>query len=228
MQFAVFGGVWDKRLVACALDKKRFKKLWLRLATATDAPEWKPAWKELVRRYGEPGRYYHSDEHVAFCLGELDKLDDGPDAPDLVELSIWFHDLIYETGAKDNEARSADRFAELAAGQLEPEDIDTVCELIMATVHEGDPGSRDARYVVDLDIAGMGGSWKRYLRDSKDLRLERPDQDDEAFFAGKKLFLESLLARPSIYYTREFAERREGKARRNIGRYLEEFVSPKG
>ena len=212
--------------MAPALDKKRFKKLWLRLATATDAPKWKPAWTELVCRYGESGRFYHSDEHVAFCLAQLDKLKDGPDSPDLVELSIWFHDLVYETGAKDNEQRSADRFAVLAAGQLAPEDIETVCELIMATVHDGDPGSRDAQYVVDLDIAGMGGSWKRYRRDSEDLRLERPDQDDATFYAGKKVFLESLLARKSIYYTREFAKRKEAAARRNIGRYLEEFVSP--
>ena len=67
----------------------------------------------------------------------------------------------------------------------------------MATVHDGEPGSLDAQYVVDLDIAGMGCSWERYLEDSEALRLERPDQDDTDFYAGKKAFLEGLLARPS-------------------------------
>ena len=143
-----------------------------------------------------------------------------------MELSIWFHDLVYEIGAKDNERRSAERFAELAEGQLEPAAIDTVYRLIMATVHDGEPGSLDAQYVVDIDIAGMGCSWEHYLEDSEALRLERPDQDDAEFFAGKKAFLEGLLARPSIYHSKEFVGRREELARENIGRYLTESVYP--
>ncbi len=207
-----------------ALDKKRFKKLWKRVATLVTKPDWRTPWKDIVRCYSEPGRHYHSDTHVAFCLSELDKISNGPVRRDLVELSIWFHDLVYEMGAKDNERRSAERFAELAAGQLEPAAIDTVFRLIMATVHDGEPGSLDAQYVVDIDIAGMGCSWEHYLKDSEDLRRERPDQDDATFYSGKKAFLEGLLARSSIYHTREFRERREERARENITRYLREYV----
>jgi predicted metal-dependent HD superfamily phosphohydrolase len=209
-----------------ALDKGRFEDLWSRVATATDAADCEEAWRELVQSYSEPERFYHSDKHVAFCLSELDTLANGPVQRDLVELSIWFHDLVYEMGAKDNERRSAERFAELAKDQLEPAAIDTVYRLIMATVHDGEPGSLDAQYMVDLDIAGMGGSWERYLEDSEALRRERPDQNDVEFFAGKKVFLQALLDRPSIYLTQEFLERREKVARENITRYLADYVYP--
>lgn len=212
--------------MTCVLDKVRFEQLWSRVATAGEAPDCRAAWQELVQCYSEPGRYYHSDAHVAFCLSELDRVRNGPAQTDLVELSIWFHDLVYEATGKDNERRSAERFVELAQGQLEPASIDSVYRFIMATVHTGEPGSLDAQFVVDIDLAGMGCSWEHYLEDSEALRRERPDQGDKEFFGGKRAFLEGLLARPSIYHTKDFLERREERARANITRYLADRVYP--
>ena len=178
------------------------------------------AWQEIVRRYGEPQRHYHADGHIAICLGELDKLGDGPRQRDRVEMALWFHDLVYDAGSSENERRSAEKFAELAKGELEPAAVDAVYRYVLATAHDGEPGGLDAQYVVDIDLAGLAGSWEHFLADTAALRRERSDLSDDEFRSQNDRFLQGLLAREHIYFTAEFVEHREARARANITRYL--------
>lgn len=67
-------------------------------------------WEKLVEKYGEPHRHHHTLEHVDRMLVDFDATGSKDDS---IELAIWFHDIIYEPGKSDNEARSAELFTQL-------------------------------------------------------------------------------------------------------------------
>jgi predicted metal-dependent HD superfamily phosphohydrolase len=63
---------------------------------------------ELIARYGEPHRRYHTMIHVEDCLTQVRASTDlTADQRDLLETAIWFHDAIYDATRHDNEAESA-------------------------------------------------------------------------------------------------------------------------
>jgi predicted metal-dependent HD superfamily phosphohydrolase len=142
------------------------------------------------------------------------------DDADAVEMAIWFHDVVYAPGAADNEHRSAAFFERAAGASLEPGFIRTVSRLILATTHRGAPRGRDEELIRDIDLAGIGSPWQRFLSDSRSLRAEQAEATDALFYAGKLRFLKALRDRRTIYFTEFFHARFETVARRNIERYI--------
>ena len=65
-------------------------------------------YQDLVARYREPHRRYHTLQHLEECFARFDELRALAEHPRDVELAIWFHDAIYDTRRSDNDA-SADR-----------------------------------------------------------------------------------------------------------------------
>jgi len=199
------------------VDQGRFEALWGRCVGTGAAP----AFALLERGYAEAHRRYHTAAHIKHCLRQFDLAAAGMDEPDWVELAIWFHDVIYQPGASDNERRSADLFLELSGDRAEPELRAAVDDLIMVTVHPFPPRTGDQRYVVDIDLSSFGLPWKEFLRDSVAVREEFPHLSDAEFYPGQSKFLESLIARPHFCYTEFFRARHEQRARDNIAGYLE-------
>jgi len=142
-------------------------------------------------------------------------------SPDAVELAVWFHDVIHEPGATDNEARSAELLRQVAGKHMAPGRIERIEELILATTHLETPKRPDARILSDIDLSSLGAPWPRFLDDSAALRAEQPDVPDADNRREKQRFLGSLVERDAIYYTDSFRERYESAARRNIQRYLD-------
>jgi len=66
---------------------------------------------ELLARYAEPPRAYHTLQHLAECLSHFDGVCALAQRPSEVEVTLWFHDAIYETQPRDpghdNEEASA-------------------------------------------------------------------------------------------------------------------------
>ena len=135
-------------------------------------PTWQQAWErlgltpppglldQLVARYAEPHRAYHTMQHITECFAVLEPA--AVLARDLgaVQLALWFHDAIYDTRAHDNEARSAAwaRTALREAGAA-ARTADRVHELIMATTHRATPEDPDARLLVDVDLSIFGAAF---------------------------------------------------------------------
>ncbi len=204
------------------MDRQRFVKLWSRCSTSGDGAD--GLFDEIATHYREPHRRYHTPEHVDHCLGQFDAACGHMDDPDTVELAVWYHDVIYDVGASDNEKRSAELYKAHSRGVMPAARIDAVYDLIMATVHTRvAPATADQAYMVDIDLSSFGLPWERFLEDSVAVRDEFPHMSDEEFYPKQRDFLASLLAREHFCYTPFFRARHERRARENIARYLREL-----
>ena len=100
---------------------------WLRLLPGSAA-----AFADLAAHYGEPGRHYHTLDHIRAVLDRIDAL--WPDAPPALLLAAWLHDVVYDSRAADNEERSADYArAILPALGVPPGAVDETARLILLT-----------------------------------------------------------------------------------------------
>ena len=88
--------------------EKRFVRLWTRVRARGDPHK---AFKLVLDKYSEPCREYHNLNHVVGCLIIFDQVRHICRKPCLVEFAIWFHDIIYDPRALDNEDRSAELVA---------------------------------------------------------------------------------------------------------------------
>jgi predicted metal-dependent HD superfamily phosphohydrolase len=201
----------------------RFVALWRRFHAAPGAGDAASIYDEVVRRYAEPQRRYHTLDHVGDCLQRFDRIRDRLDDPDAVELAIWFHDVIYDLGARNNERRSAEFYAARAAG-AELVRCRRVCSLILITRHCQAARGNDRAYMVDIDLAGFGLPWDEFQRQSDLVRGEFPDLDEAQYRAGQLPFFRRLLARRRFFCTDDFYVALESRARANVARTVAEWT----
>ncbi len=204
------------------LGRDRFQSLWRRNLVAGARDDSAAIHQRLLDAYREPQRFYHTLEHIEHCLGMFELCKPELEQPDAVELAIWFHDAVYVPGATDNEVRSAERYRDHADGVHADDFVALVMRLILATLHDGNSlDDADADYMVDIDLSSFGLDWDGFLRDSKNLRRERPAVSDEDFYRNQGDFQKLLLARERFFHSTFFQQRFEQRARANLARYFE-------
>lgn len=133
---------------------EHWRKIWKNLNARPPADE---VFYELLRRYSEPHRAYHTLDHVRDCLNELNWASGLADKPDEIRMAIWFHDAVYNPFASDNEERSA-RLAEksLAEAGISDSAVRRISDMILTTKHPCRPESPDARLLMDIDLSILG------------------------------------------------------------------------
>jgi predicted metal-dependent HD superfamily phosphohydrolase len=146
------------------------------------------AYDDIVARYGEPQRHYHTLEHIGEVLERVHGTE--------VELAAWFHDIIYDTTAPDSEAQSAvyagDVLRRLGAP---PEVISEVQRLIELTAgHVATDDDVTGQQLIAADLAILSSDRDRYERYARDVRAEYAHVDDATWRAGRTALLKSLLA----------------------------------
>ena len=208
-----------QEIVAYKLLQERFLDLWNRCLLPGSKSHAAGIWPSLAARYSESHRHYHGLNHLVHCLEQFDLAKDLINEPNEVEMAILFHDVINDPGNRNNEKESADYFRAGADGQLDPQLIDHVADMILATTHCTSPSTDDQRFLCDIDLASFGCPWECYLRDSLDIEAEFNGTKEE-FEHGKVAFLQSLLKRPRIFLTDFFNQRYEAQGRENITRML--------
>jgi len=129
--------------------------------------------EDLLGRYREPHRAYHTLEHLEECFAAIDLLRNECERPAEVELGLWFHDAIYDPQRGDNEALSAE-WAERALHEAgAPRDACArVSELVLATKHDAAPEGADARLLVDIDLGILGSEPARFDAYERQVRAE--------------------------------------------------------
>lgn len=178
---------------------------------------------ELVARYGEVHRHYHTLDHVEACLAWLDVHAGLADRPAEVALALWFHDAIYDPRAQDNERRSAELARErLRALGVHPDATERIGAQIIGTQdHDVDHG--DCRLVVDIDLTILGTSPVVFDDFEQRIRREYAHVPDAVFQRGRRHVLERFLERPTIYRVPELREQLEAATRANLRRRVAEL-----
>lgn len=187
-------------------------------------PSAEAGFASIAARYGEPGRRYHTLDHVAAVLATIDELlaRERVDDADAVQLAGWLHDIVHDPTRSDNEAQSA-VYARRALSVIRvPVAVtDETVRLIELTAgHEVAAGDRNAMVLVDADLAILGAPREVYDRYAADIRAEYAHVDDDAYRAGRRAVLESFLARPRLFHTDTAHDRFDAPARDNLRREI--------
>lgn len=205
-----------------AIGYQRWQSIW-RVVSATDD---QTIFRDLVARYAEPHRAYHTLEHIDECLTHLDTVRHSLAGPLEVELAIWFHDAIYDSRRHDNEEQSALlAAAQLAATGVAAEVAARVADLIRLTAHTRDDLTGDAAVLCDIDLAILGAAPKRFVRYDAAIRREYEWVPEAIYRRERARVLAGFLERPRIYQTPFFVDRWEIQARTNITAALQHYHS---
>lgn len=208
------------------VDPQNLRERWalaLRATTATPDIDPYPYADNLLARWSEPQRRYHTTLHLTAVLDRIDVLEDHADEPALVRLAAWFHDAVYRPDRSENEERSA-VLAERAlteAGLTETQ-VAEVARLVRLTVtHDPADGDADGETLCDADLAILAASPGGYAAYTKAVREEYAFVPDEAFREGRAAVLRQLLDLPRLFRTPHGAKHWEAAARENIATELD-------
>lgn len=176
---------------------------------------------DVLARYAERHRAYHTQQHLAECLALLATFEALCERPDEVSIAFWFHDAIYVPRRHDNEARSAAWMADVArAAQVDELVIARMRALIMATCHDAQPLENDARVLVDIDLAILGAAPERFDAYERDVRREYRWVPSFMYRRARADILLAFRRRDPLYLTPPMRERFESQARSNLDRSL--------
>ncbi|MGD6753582.1 HD domain-containing protein [Streptomyces sp. BH105] len=190
----------------------------LRAATAEPGLDPYPYADNLLARWAEPQRKYHTVDHLRAVLDHIDVLEEHAERPELVRLAAWFHDAVYRPDRSENEERSA-ALAEraLAEAGLSPEDVAEVVRLVLLTVtHDPADDDADGEALCDADLAILAAPAPAYAAYTKAVREEYAFVPDEAFREGRAGVLRQLLGLPRLFRTPHGRSHWESAARENL------------
>ena len=117
---------------------------------------------EVVARYCEKHRHYHTLQHLDDCLRHLDEA--APlaiHAPE-IELALWFHDAVYDSRKQNNEELSAAwARSNAAAAALPSESCDRIYDLIQVTGSHSFPKTTDEAIRQQANLGSRGSACTR-------------------------------------------------------------------
>ncbi|MGW6268120.1 MULTISPECIES: HD domain-containing protein [unclassified Streptomyces] len=177
----------------------------------------------LLARWAEPQRRYHTTAHLKAVLDHVDVLEEHADDADLVRLAAWFHDAVYAPDRSENEERSA-RLAERALPEAGLTDVQTaeVARLVRLTVtHDPADGDHNGEVLCDADLAVLAAAPDAYAAYAAAVREEYAFVPDEDFRAGRAAVLRQLVALPRLFRTPYGAAEWEAPARANLATEIE-------
>ncbi|CAG6393837.1 hypothetical protein [Actinacidiphila cocklensis] len=188
-----------------------------------DTPDPGPYGREVLERWAEPQRRYHTLDHLSEVLARATELTAYADDPDTVALAAWFHDAVYRPDRSENEERSAD-LARRALGEagVDADRTAEVVRLVRLTVtHDPAPGDADGEVLCDADLAVLAGDPASYAAYAAAVRAEYAFVPDPDFRTGRADILRRLLDLPHLFRTPYGQEHWERTARRNLTTELE-------
>ena len=199
--------------------RERPNKIRPRLMRAWDSllPGHTALGENLLARYEQPHRKYHTSVHLSEMLTALKTLYEQHHTatPRAVLLAAWFHDAVYEANPGEDEAASADlartALAPLAStGSLTNREVTAIAHLIELTashqladgIEEYTSGAltrADAAFFLDADLAILAADSPRYTRYVAGVRAEYAHYAPDAFTRGRAAILQGFLNRTAIY-----------------------------
>lgn len=196
---------------------------WRRMWSALGAPgDGLALMERLLDAWSEPQRRYHTLQHLADCVAQLESHLGIAQHPGEVEFALWMHDAIYDAKGKDNELQSA-RWAarELQTIGQSQAVIDRVRGLVMATCHDALPRTPDEQLLVDVDLSILGAPPVRFDDYEAQVREEYAWVPGWVFRRKRSEILAQLLSRERLFNTEAFRNKYEAQARLNLQRSIQ-------
>ena len=190
---------------------------------------------DLLRRWDEPHRAYHTRTHLLATLGALATLLTHEPAPPrtvdvgALELAVWFHDAVYDGRPGDDEEASAVLAERVLPGLGQrPERVAEVARLVRLTArHDPAPDDVAGRLLCDADLAILAALAPDYAAYTAAVRQEYAHVPDDAFRAGRAAVLRELVAHGPLYRTAAGRRLWQGPALTNVRAELARLTSPR-
>ncbi|HEY9894247.1 MAG TPA: N-methyl-D-aspartate receptor NMDAR2C subunit [Candidatus Sericytochromatia bacterium] len=197
----------------------RWCKLWQQVG-ARSTPE--PLFEQIVAAYSESHRAYHTLAHLKDCFTKWEPARSLAYQPNTIELALYFHNVVYDPRASDNEERSAALAVQwLQCGQVSQSLVEAVRQLILATKHQTTPKEEDAALLVDIDLAILGSPDAEFDRYEANIRYEYNWVPEALYRARRTDILKQFLDRGRLFQTDFFHHQYEQQARYNLRRSIE-------
>lgn len=210
-------------------DLQYMRGQWLDLMRSYEVGEVEatPLFDDLVAHYSGPDRFYHNLHHVRHVLSVIDELSAHAHNLPAIKVAAWYHDVIYDTHARDNEAQSAEYAATvLGALNFQVATIQRVSVMILATIHDtAAPGDIDCQILLDADLASLGSEREAFDRDGESIRREFEWVPVDQYRETRIRIMEHFLKRERIYLTEPMYAKLEQRARENIRHQVESLKS---
>ncbi len=203
-------------MAAARAREQRLRDQWAAmLPRAVDLGE------ELLARWSEPFRRYHTPQHLAEMLAALaavtDDLRTGADPERTLRLAAWFHDAVYQGRAGEDEEASARLAEESLDGLVSAREVEETARLVRLTAaHQVDPDDLPGAILVDTDLSILGADDARYVEYTRQVRAEYHQVPADAFRRGRLAVLAHLGGLEPLYRTRPGQRWWTGPARTNM------------
>jgi len=185
---------------------------------------------DVLACYDEPHRAYHTREHLEEMFSLLDEIIElyglSERETTIAALSIFYHDIVYQTNSVDVISKNEQRSAQIADGEMRVKlavndraICDAVETIIIATKdHSVDPEQNPVgALVIDIDMAILGSDKDRYEQYKGQIRKEFSTFSDVMFYQARRdHFLYPSVRKPRLFLTDSMQDRFGDQAKENM------------
>ena len=164
----------------------KLKHVWFELHQHYDFSEPQQIYNELIATYSERQRAYHTVQHLYECLSLMEAVQYELNDPYAVALALWFHDVIYDPQAPDNELKSAELFEQLMAQDLQLDTMQKIKRWILATQKHAPTDETDLQFLLDIDLAILAATPERFMQYEQQIQQEYAWVDPEVYSIKRK------------------------------------------
>jgi len=208
--------------------EKEVEKRWNELTEGVKDETRQKWWERIRSAYTESHRHYHNLKHLHRMFQHYDQCKNVLKDNCACTYAVFFHDIVYDPKAKDNEAQSAVLFKQFGT-EANIERVDCIADFIENTtthcteahMNPGQCGSEDLHYFLDFDMAILGVDPAEYDEYRQQIRQEYNHLDDATYKHERAKVLRLFLQIPNIFATEKFRSQYEQKARNNIQKEIE-------
>lgn len=174
--------------------------------------------KDLIRRYSEPHRYYHDWVHIEKMVQFLMEQGVATATPKTI-MATFYHDAIYlvpgwsaepEFRGMSSEEASATLFRRYFTGMGNDATTHQISDLILTTGEYMTKGSQSS--LGDADLIGLSLS-DEFIPNGDLIRQEFWQVPEHTFIVDRRKFYEQMLTLPNIFYSQFHREHSEPMAR---------------
>jgi len=180
---------------------------------------------EIILAHEDEGRYYHNLEHLNDLFTELEQASHLIDDFNLVNIAVFYHDIIYNPTANNNEEKSAEFSSNHlklmgASEQL----IKSVHEAIIRTKKHSESENNNINLFTDADLSILATKPEDYKNYSQKIRYEYITYPSYLFDKGRIQALKQLMDTGRIFKTEYFYKLYEKQALDNLQDELKSLV----